>query len=168
LAYATAEQLLDRYDPREIGDLVSEDENRVPERDLLNNSKLNRALEDASAQIRSAAFVAEKYSNVDLEGLAKAQDAFLVQITCDLAFGRLLTSRSLATEIVPDVERAQQWLALLRLGERIFPITANAQAGNATHGFITNQRRYEELRFIADVASPRYFPLRETRRVKAS
>ncbi len=163
MAYVTPEQFLDRYDLRDVGDLVSKDGERVTESGLQNNSKLLRALEDASGQVRSACRVGNKYSIEDLETLAKDQDPFLVQIVCDLTLGRLMTSRSLTAEITPDVERAQQWVALLRLGERILEVPENTAAGLTTHGFISDFRRFQELRFAADVASPRYFPFREPR-----
>ncbi len=162
MAYVTPEQFLDRYDPRDIGDLVSKDNERVSESKLLNNSKLNRALEDASGIVRSAALVGRRYIDEELQQLAKDQDSFLVELVCDLTLGRLITGRSLTAEVTPDVLRAQEWVAMLRLGERIFNVLKAAGAGLTTSGFITRQRR-SELQFIADVASPRYFPNRQVR-----
>ncbi len=162
MAYVTPEQFLDRYDARDVGDLVSKDEFRVEGSALLNNSKLNSALEDASAIVRSGALVGRKYIEEELQQLAKDKDAFLVQIVCDLTLGRLITGRSLTAEVTPDVLRAEEWVALLRLGERIFNVLKAAGAGLTTSGFITRQRR-SELRLINDVASPRFFPNREVR-----
>jgi len=163
VAYVTPEQFLDRYDPRDVGDLVSKGKIRVSEKNLLNNSKLNRALEDASGIVRSAVLVGRKYTREELETLAKDQDPFLIEIVCDLTLGRLITGRSLTAELTPDVIQAREWVALLRLGERIFNVPENAAAGLTTSKYITQQRRQFELRFAADRAAPRFFSTREVR-----
>jgi len=141
MAYATVSQLVSRKDVRKLGQLVRDNNTQATATELLSDQILSDALEDASAQIRSAALVAEKYQTGDLDQLAADSDAFLVRLTCDLAMGYLFSRRYMTEELPADVINAQQWLALLRLGERIFNVPANAKAGNVGLSFMTPFKR---------------------------
>ena len=157
MAYASAEQLCSRKDVRKLGQLVRDNNSQATAAELLSDQVIADALEDASAQIRSAALVADKYQQSDLDQLAADSDAFLVRLTCDLAMGYLMSRRYLTEELPPDVVNAQQWLALLRLGERIFNVAANRTAGNVGISFQTPFKR-SQANLVAD--SGRYFPPR--------
>ena len=156
MAYATPEQLLSRYDSRVVGQLVDDTGGEVTS--LGTNSVVLDALEDASGQIRSAALVANKYSESTLNTLAADQDSFLVRLTCSLALGYLVNRRMMDTAQYPEVVRAEQWLAALRFGERIFNVQDNADAGNIANNVISLQTR-NNVRLLAD--SYRFFPIRQ-------
>lgn len=156
MAYATPEQLLSRYDSRVVGQLVDDTGGEVTS--LGTNSVVLDALEDASGQIRSAALVANKYSEATLNTLAADQDSFLVRLTCSLALGYLVNRRMMDTAQYPEVIRAEQWLAALRFGERIFNVQDNADAGNIANNVISLQTR-NNVRLLAD--SYRFFPVRQ-------
>lgn len=156
MAYATPEQLVSRFDARVIGQLVDDSGAQI---DTLGaNAVVLEALEDASGQIRSAALVGNKYTASDLDTLADNNDSFLVRLTCHLAYGFLRNRRGVGTEPQPEiVEQAENWLALLRLGERILNVQANADAGNIQHSVISLATR-QQSNLISD--SYRFFPYR--------
>lgn len=155
MAYATPEQLVARFDARVIGQLV--DDSGVEITSLAANNYVLEALDDASGQIRSAALVANKYTETNLDDLAADNDPFLVRLTCTLAYGFLRNRRGMGTENLPEVERAENWLAALRLGERIFNIQDNADAGNVHYSTISLAQR-RETNLLAD--SYRFYPVR--------
>jgi len=156
VAYATPEDLVARFDSRVIGQLVSDDGTEVST--LGTNAIVQQALEDASGQIRSAALVGNKYTESELDTLAANNDAFLVRLTCALALGFLRARRNIGSEQPnPIVEQAENWLALLRLGERILNVQDNADAGNIQYSTISLAQR-QETNLIAD--SYRFFPVR--------
>lgn len=160
MAYASAADLVNRYDARIIGDVIGDADQRVTEANLASNAKVQAALEDATGQIKSAATVANKYTEDSLQTLADAQDPLLVRMTCDLAMGYLLNRRHLSTEPYEAVRRAEDWLALLRLGERVLNLQENKDAGNVNAGYITTLVR-STLQHAAD--EKRYFPERVPR-----
>ena len=154
MAFATVAQFLNRYRPAEIGDYVSNDGNRVSETGLATDLVLLAALESATSEIKSAAFVADKYQPSDLDDLTTAGDAFLLDLTSDLAMARLLLRVNILEAIPPQVEEARKWLAMLRLGERIFNVDENKTV--TTRGFLTTTT-ISELNLARDHAG-RFFP----------
>ena len=159
MAYAAPEQLTARYDARVIRDLVSDNSDVQTSIDsLTSHPVVLDALEDASGQIRSAAMVANKYTDDELSALEQSQDPFLVRLTCTLAIGYLLNRRSMGRDpLPPNIEQAENWLAALRLGERIFNVQANADAGNMKSATLSIAQR-TELGLVAD--QTRFFPAR--------
>ena len=158
--YANPEQMLARYDARIIGQLLADDGTEVSSTDAVNNPILIEALEDASGQVRSAAMVGDKYTAADLEQLARDREPFLVRMVCGLAMGFLYGRRQSTAEIPEEILRFEEWLATLRFGTRIFPIQKTKDAGNVTHGYITDNTR-ANMRLVGD--KNRFFPTRESR-----
>lgn len=162
--YADPDQMMARIDSRIIGQLLSDDGSQVSEAAAREHPILLEALEDASGQIRSAALVGHKYTEANLETLARNRDAFLMRLTCDLALGFLYNRRQSATEIPMNVIRAEEWLAALRFGERILNVEENKTAGNPTNGYITDAVR-SNLNLVSD--RNRFFPTRTSRRTRS-
>lgn len=160
MAYATATQLISRYDVRKIGQLVRDNNTQATAVELASDVVVVDAVEDASAQIRSAATINNKYTEDDLGELASNDDAFLVRLTCDLAMGYLMNRRGLGIDALPaQVMQAQEWLAALRLGERILNVARVRQYGNVQRRAMTNQD-WQDTGLVADVPPNRYFPSR--------
>ena len=72
--------------------------------------------------VNSAAFVGGRYSAADLTSLINEDEAFLVRLTCDLAFILLVQRRGLDVAPYSQWATSQQTLQQLRMGERIFNI----------------------------------------------
>ena len=156
MAYATVAQMLLQFDSREVGQLVADDNTQVAAASLTANSVLLQALEAATGEILSAALVGNKYSKTEMDALAASSDAFLAKLTCDLAMGYLLNRRSLGEKpLPPAIEESRRWINLCRLGERIFRIEDNQDAGNTELVILTGQTR-SEVNLAANKS--RFFP----------
>jgi phage gp36-like protein len=137
MSYATIANLIDRYDAREIGDLIADDNNRKEAIDLADDPILTAFLQDASGQVEAALVVAERYSAAELSGLTGNSAAHLVRITCDIAMSLLATRRPgrLKTEARKAiVETAEAHLERLRKGENIFNLADQREAGAPSIG----------------------------------
>jgi len=132
--YATSAQLLERYDARDLGDLVSDTDDQASPIDLVTHPMVTTALEDASGSIEGALLVGNRYEPSDLESLTGNSANFLERITCDIAMAFLLARRP---GFDPDRMSAQQDLAeshleRLRNGQNVLNIVGNRNAGNPT------------------------------------
>lgn len=131
MAYATADDLLTRYDSRRVADLVSD----TGARSVYPNSSpvVAVVLEDASGMIDAACRVAKRYTTADLNSLTGSTKSLLVRLTCDLAFGLLVARRGYSAQdqkvMAPQTEAANALLEQLRTGERIFDDAEVANAG---------------------------------------
>lgn len=135
-SYVTPEQFLARRDIRAVQQLLPDGPPQgvvlPPVEAVTTHPVLIAALEDASGQVRAACETANRYTAEELDTLGAANDPFLIRLVCDLAFGLLLTRRSRPVEAgnYPEIERAEQWLALLRFGERVLNVQSAKDAGN--------------------------------------
>lgn len=129
-SYLAASDFLNRYDARAVGDLVSDNGNRVSPSNLVNNAVLQEALNDASGMIEAACLRSGRYQPTDLSGLTGVSQRFLWRLIADLAMGLLIERR-------PDIDRptpkaydaALAWLGQLATGERIFGLAEVQDAG---------------------------------------
>lgn len=164
MAFATTAQLCQEFDRRDIAGLCSESDSViVPAASVESNPIAQAAMEKGAALIVSAAAVANKYTEAELESLAASGDQFIIQLNCNLSMGLLLKRRSVQrpAEEPQAVKEANQWLAALRLGEMIFNLPNARDAGNVK----TVAADVVELRnagLISGVAAGRFFPMPPT------
>lgn len=130
MAYATSADLLLRKDSREIGDLVSDNNDRVPESELSANTKLTAALSDASGDVNAALLAGGRYTVAQLEALTGDSLSYLKRIVCEIAMYYLLVRR-------PDLNRdtleyyrdmRETLLGMLKTGADVFNIEASIGA----------------------------------------
>lgn len=131
-SYVTPEQFLARRDVRAIQQLLRDTGVTTPLADVTTEPTFLAALDDASGEVRAACETANRYTANDLDALAASNDPFLINLVCDLAYGKLQRRRArpVTGDEYPEVEKAEQWLALLRLGERVLNIQSAKDAGN--------------------------------------
>lgn len=131
MAFATAENLLERYDARTLGDMVADNDNRTSPPDLLSDAKITAALNDATGRIVAALRQGQHYEVSDLSSLSGESSYHLIRLTCDLAFVCLWQRRpyhdSELGEKIQD--RAEKDLDRLRKGEYVFDVDAVTEAG---------------------------------------
>jgi phage gp36-like protein len=162
-AYATADDLVARYDERTIRDLLSDDGTPVTER-LTSHTRLTSLLEAASGRVEAASLNAKMYTAVQLAALTGNSLGLLKDIVCDLAMIRLIMRRpeKFSSEQIKDMrEAAEGYLEQLRKGERLFAIDANIDAGLPTIDGPTAVD-YERLNLIPDRIR-NYYPSRARR-----
>lgn len=131
MAYATVHQLLTRFDRRDLGDLASDDDNRVGPEDLADHPRLQAALDDASGDIDAAMVVAGRYDVADLAALTGSTLNHLIRMTCDIAAAYLMTARlgDDPEKIAKRLEVAEAHLEKLRQGTNVFNLADNVDAG---------------------------------------
>jgi len=85
MPYATGSEMLERYDARLLGDLVSDNGVAVSAGALPGHPNLVAVLNDASAAIDAAVFVGNRYTPSQMSNLSASAAAFVRRLTCDLA-----------------------------------------------------------------------------------
>lgn len=132
MAYATADDLVARYDANTIGDLASDTGEPVEPSDFATNPKITAALSSASGEINSAVMQSNLYTVDQLQSLAGDDLEFLKQLTCDLAMARLMMRRpgKFGDEFYGALQTSvRERLDLIRKGVAIFNIEVVKDAG---------------------------------------
>jgi len=134
MPYATAQDLLDRYDSRRIGDLATDSGTRLTEAQILSDSKVSACIEDASGTFMVAVNRGNRYSEEDLMLLSGSSANFLKRVICDLAFAYLVMRRGYGNDEVaaqaPGYRSAQDALKQISEGELVFESAKHMNAGN--------------------------------------
>lgn len=154
---ATVNDLIDRFDVRELGQLASDSNTQLSSVQLQTSSPVIAALTDASGIVLSALYTAYKYKAADLSALSTESSNLLKRITCDLAFVYLAQRRGYTyKEKFPLIEDSYELLQKLRNGERVLDVEDNKNAGNTTTAIVTVVDQIH-----AGLASTRfrYFPI---------
>ena len=159
--YATAAQLLERYDARDIGDLVSDTGDQASPIDLLSHPLMTTVLEDASGAVEAALLVGNRYTPSDLEGLTGNSASYLERMGCDIAMAYLLARRP---GFEPDrmksqYELSEMHLERMRSGENVLNMTDQRDAGNPNIDGPTLVRLQTHLNLVRDRVN-NYFPRR--------
>lgn len=161
MAYATAAQFLDRYDARDVGDLVSDEGLQVSPIDLPGHVRLAAVLNDASGDIEAALLVGNRYTPDQLSGLTGNSASHLQRVTCEIAMAYLLGRRpSINSERIEAQEKLRELhLDRLRRGENVFNLDDQRNAGVAAIDGPTTLDYSRELNLIRD-RTRHYFPAR--------
>ena len=161
-SYATPAQMLQRYDARTIGDLVSDDGNRIDPTELLTDVVLQAQLNDASGEIETNLLQGERYQVSDLEALTGNTQFTLIRLTCDIAM-RLLSERrpwyELNEAYTQRLEQSNKTLEQLRKGTNVFNVTANIEASQPKVDTPSIQS-INSLNLTVDAARRGYYPAR--------
>lgn len=143
--YATAADLLVRYDRRMVADLISD--SGLSDPNPTTSAVVSAALADASAEIDRAALYGKRYTLDDLALLGTAEDPTLKRMACDLAMGLLYARRGRG---VPDghqemIDATRDALEDLRAGRHILPLDPqiNAQTVSVYRPSRTELRRLD-------------------------
>jgi phage gp36-like protein len=160
MAYAQPQDLLNRYDNRQLSQFLNDTGNVVLPENLLIDGILQTALDTAAGMIDSDCFKGQRYLLTDLQSLTGVDLEFLLMLNCDLAFGLLAQRRGFDTSAIPQFQRALEHLVDLRHGEIVFVTPTQQQAidGNATSEFPSCQV-ISQLNLARDYAQ-NFFPVR--------
>lgn len=131
MAYASGYDMVDRFDSREIGDLLSDSGVAVDEGDIPGNSKMVAILDDASGEIEAALLVGNRYTTDDLSALTGSSLSHLKRVVCELAMRDLLARRpAYNPDLLESFEkRCNRQLERLRNGENVFNLSEQEDAG---------------------------------------
>ncbi|MCC7424820.1 MAG: DUF1320 family protein [Planctomycetaceae bacterium] len=159
-SYATPAQIIERYDVRDIGQLVADDDTQVAAGDLDDNTVLLAALADASGDIEAALLAGERYTVANLEGLTGNSASKLVRLTCDIAMAYLYGRRPAhdPDKLKAFEERAAKQLERLRKGENVFNLAPQKEAGRIDHA-TPSAADISKMQLLRD-RCPGYYPKR--------
>ena len=150
--------MVNRFDSREIGDLLSDTNTPVDEGDFPENVKLLAILADASGEIDAALMVGDRYTAADLSALTGNSLAHLKRIACEIAMRDLMARRpGYKPELLESFEkRCQKHLDRLRQGENVFNIQDHKDAGLPANGGLSTVET-RNLNLIRDRVN-NYYP----------
>ncbi len=127
--YLPQTQILSFYDARQWGDLTLDNNTRESSTNVLTDLYIAQWLLSASGQVEAACLVGGKYTPTDLNSLTGASQAFLWKLVADLAFYFGTQRRKPSAPTTEAYVAAMENLERLRLGERIFGLQEQANAG---------------------------------------
>jgi len=132
-AFATADDMIARFDVRTLGDLVGDAGTRMNATQLQADANLQAALDDAAGEILDALTQNDRYSEDDLDSLTGRSQNTLKRMNVAIAMGYLSQRRPWADDPVRSrfIESADEARALLedfRLGKKVLTTEA-ADAG---------------------------------------
>lgn len=162
MAYATPAQMLQRFDARVVGDLVSDNGIAAGPAELLSNANLQAALDDASGEIEAALLQGQRYTTADLSALTANSAKYLVRLTCKIAFGLLWERRPWADDgdqREQAIDQARKAVDQLRRGEHVFDVAAVKDAGLPAVR-TPSVSTIESLNLGVDAARGHYYPQR--------
>jgi phage gp36-like protein len=147
MAIATVNNLIDRFDVRELGQLASDTNIPLNATQLQTATPVLAALQDATGVLMSALYVAFKYTQSDIDIILNDQDtgpdaddslALLVRIVCDLAVVYLAQRRGRSyKEKFPLVQESLDLIQKLRNGERVLNLMDKEKAGLTQQAIVT-------------------------------
>lgn len=160
MAYADPDDMMARYDWREVGELVSDNNEQADPVQLRTDPNLAAALADASGEVDSALLVGGNYTPDQLAELEGNSLARLKNIVCLIAIANLMNRRPLANwERYQTIkERVDLDLDKLRKGENILNIPGKAEAGLPSVGGYTTVE-VKDLNLVRDRVR-NFFPRR--------
>lgn len=135
MSYATAEDMVARFDESLLRDLCSDGD--TPVVDLAGSAKMVAALATGAGKIEAAVYVSNNYTPAELATLTGNSLALLVDLNCGLAMGTLLRRRpGRAADDVQKaiIEEANEMLEQIRSGTRLFTLEVHAESGLPTIG----------------------------------
>jgi len=167
MPFATATDMVDRYDSETLGDLVTDNEDSLSESELLSSSKMTTALAGATGDVIAACLRGERYTRADLDGLTGDSLAYLKDITCAFAFWRLWKRKPYLGSMDDRRQSAQEdyreALDMLNRGDRVFDIDTAQQAGRPRIETVTHAEINDRWSLITDIARHgRFYPRRRT------
>jgi phage gp36-like protein len=162
MAFASPSDLIERYDARIVADLASD--SGTPAGDVATDTRILTALDDGAGRILAACLNGQIYTEDDLNALTGSSLALLKRINCELAMVFLMGRRPekfASDDYRQAMESAEQYLELLRKGERLFNVAANVAATSPEIDGPTTTT-YDRLNLLPERCRP-FYPHRAQR-----
>jgi hypothetical protein len=164
-SFCSPQELFDFADPRQIATLLRDDDtiNLQTEAEMLINPKLLKLLKSGSGELESACLPRGQYSVADLEAIASSGTnaaTYLKRVAagCTIlaAFGRRHSASGAKPEDYLAVAHAREALERLRVGEHVFGLAQNIDAGKGMVSIPFTDTSGADLNRTANIAS-RFF-----------
>jgi phage gp36-like protein len=160
--YASATDLVARYDIEVVGQLATDDRVRLLRDDILVHPNVAIALTDACGEFDVRVRCGNRYTALDLADLDPFSLSHLKRIICVIAMSFLFRRRpGVHAEMAKAVrEEADEWLRRLSTGEDVFGLNASAahrEAGQPALSGITSAQIVNR-NFLANRMANRCMP----------
>lgn len=139
--FCSTSRFLQLYDARQTGDLLLDNNMRltgIPS--LESNEILNNLMLEATGEVESWVYCAQKYNVSDLQSLTGASKKLLERITGAIAWWFAYDRRHQGSKPIPAMSAwAFGKLEMMLDGKNIFGLAANSIAGNPVSGIMSCQ-----------------------------
>lgn len=165
-AYATASDLIARYDVEIVGELATDNRAPLSRSDVLSHPNVAAALLSASGEIDVALRAGHRYSPAQLQSLDDNSRAHLRDIVCAFAMTRLFHRRpGVHADLAKAIrEQAAEFKKALADGNDIFGLASDTSHLDASVPQVTGPTATEiyNRNFFPARAAGRYLPRPET------
>lgn len=165
-AYASANDLIARYDVEIVGELATDNRVTLSRSDVLSHTNVATALLSASGEVDVALRAGQRYTPAQLLTLDDNSRSHLVDIVCAFAMARLFRRRpGVHDEMAKSIrEQADEFKKLLATGVNIFGIVDDTSNLDASVPQVTGATSIEiyDRNFFPARAAGKYFPRPET------
>lgn len=173
MAFATAQDMLDRIDNRWLCKLILDDQTAATTSQFLASARTAAALEDSAGIIVAHTLQGGRYATADLEALTGPSLGLLIRMNVDLAAALLAEARQVPLQdvekTIPGYGRTLQLLSQLQLGNIVFDIQTAIDAGspklarNKAGYLVDNMGRYFGDVWESEAQNNRQLPAPEPR-----
>ncbi len=131
MAFGTGSDLIQRFDVRLIGDLVTDAGETLPADQVASHPNVAAALGDASGEMVVALLTGGRYTEAQLTALTGYSAAHRTRVCCDIAMANLIKRRPMT---MPDrseeyAKQAREHLKALAAGQNLFGIQEVIESG---------------------------------------
>lgn len=155
--YVTPADMQDRYDWREIGDLLSDSNEQVSALDQVTtgnmyNTRFTNIIADAQGDVESALLVSGRYATTDLSSLTGNSLAQLKRIICEIAIAYLYERKPFwKSDRLEAYSKAKEGhLDRLRNGTNVFNLPLVIAAGAPESAGPSTEDYNHNLRLLTD------------------
>jgi phage gp36-like protein len=169
MGYATAEDLMKRFDVGVIGDLCQDCRTETDEYDISRSRIVAMLLDEATGQFEIAVQAGGRYTLEQMATLTGSQAEHRKRIECTIAMANLLKRRT--SDSLLDIakrldEEATAYLKRLQTGENVFGFLENLEASVLHHEHIS-AATIESLNLLP-ARMGRFFPRTASRTPRSS
>lgn len=169
MGYATAEDLMKRFDAGVIGDLCQDCRTESDEYDISKSKIVAMLLDEATGQFEIAVLAGGRYTLDQMATLTGSQAEHRKRIECTITMANLHKRRT--TDAMLDIakrldEEAAGYLKRLQSGENVFGFPENIQASVLEHDHVS-AATIESLNLLP-ARMGRFFPRTASRTPRSS
>lgn len=121
-AYAAVQDLENYRDWRQMADWISTNDQRGTQSQFESNPIVQAHLNAASGLVEAACLKGGRYNAADLQALTGVSQQFLIRLVCLSAIGSLSRFKTRSKDEIKEIEWAENLLAALAAGERVFSL----------------------------------------------
>jgi len=164
-AYADAGDMITFFDARNIGDLLSDDGDRISVAAISDNLKMIQILNGATGRVKAAIRQGDRYTTQQITDLSGESLEYLKYLTCCVAFCMLWKrrpSKDDSTQQQDACQEAAEGLESLRTGQAVFEVTEIIEGSKPKIDTISRVAARDHHLIVDQARINRFYPPRRT------